>query len=263
MFRRIFRILAAALVAGLAAASAQGTFGHIAYGGGWQTTFILVNQNTTTAAAASLNFYSDSGANLPLTVNGTGAAVSPYSVNIPAGGSASVVVADTGNPSPNEGWASLQVTNNVAVSGQAIFRQNLGSPNPILEAAVPLTGGTSVCIFSFWEVESTHYILVPFDNTTNVHLTAFAFANTTSSSISAPIEFQDQTGASIATDTLNLPAMNHTAYVSTSKYPATAGKKGVLRITLASGANQGDLAVLALLANPVTGTLTTLIPIIQ
>lgn len=262
MILRTFWGVTVVLVAGLGIASAQGTFGHIAYGGGWQTTFVLVNESTTTAAAANLIFYSDTGANLPLQVNG-GSAVSPYSVSIPPGGSVSLVVADTGNPSPSDGWASLQVSNGVALSGQAIFRQALGSPHPTIEAAVPITGGAPVCIFSFWEVEPTHYVLVPFDNTTNVHLTGFAFANTTSSSISAPIEFEDQTGASIATDTLNLPAMNHTSYVSTSNYPATAGKAGILRITLPSGAGPGDLAVLALLVNPVTGTLTTVLPILQ
>jgi len=262
MIRRSLRVLVVAFVAGVGVVSAQGSFGHIAYGGGWQTTFLLVNENTTEAAAVNLYFYSDSGTNLPLAVNG-GSPVSPYSTSIPPGGTVSVVIADSGSAIANEGWASLQVTNGAAVSGQAIFRQNLGGSNPILEAAVPLTVSTSACIFSFWQVEPTHYVLVPFDNTTNVHLTAIAFANTTSASISAPIEFDDQTGTAIASDTLKLPAMNHTAYVSTTKYPATAGQVGILRITLPSGAGAGDLAVLGLLANPITGTLTTLIPITQ
>jgi len=258
--RRCGQVLAVALIAGLGVASAQGTFGHIAFGGGWQTTFILVNEDTTTAASASLAFYSDSGANLPLPVNG-GPAVSPYTADIPPGGSVSVVVGDSGSPNASQGWASLHVTNSVAVNGQAIFRQDLGGGHPVVEAAVPLTGGTPVCILSFWDVEPTHYVLVPFDNDT--HLTGIALANTTSSSISAPIVFQDQTGKSIASDTLNLSAMNHTAYLLTGKYPATAGKTGVIRITLPSGANPGDLVVLALLANPNTGTLTTVLPILQ
>lgn len=262
MLRRSCQVLAVALIAGLGAASAQGTFAQIAYGAGWQTTFVLVNADTTTAASVSLAFYSDSGANLPLPVNG-GAAVSPYNVNIPPSGSISVVIKDNGSPTASQGWASLHVTNSVAVSGQAIFRQDLGSPHPVTEAAVPLTGGTPTCIFSFWDVEPTHYLLIPFDNTTNTHVTAIAVANTTASAISAPIAFQDQVGTTIASDTLNLAAMNHTAYVSTDKYPSTAGKTGIIRITLPSGANPGDLAALALLANPNTGTLTTLVPIVQ
>jgi hypothetical protein len=264
MFRRAFRVITLALAAALAVASAQGTFGHIAYGDGWQTTFLIVNQDTTTTAEVNLYFYSDSGAALALPVNG-GPAASPYSVSIPPGGSASIILPDVGGTTANEGWASLQVTNNVAVSGQAIFRQDLGGSNPTLEAAVPFTGGQPVCILSLWNVEPTHYILVPFDNTTGVHVTALAFANTTSAAISAPIEFDDQTGTAIVTDTLTLAAMNHTAFVTADadRYPATAGKSGVLRITLPSGANAGDLAVLALLANSVSGTLTTLLPVTQ
>jgi hypothetical protein len=65
-------------IAGLALASAQGTFGHIAYGAGWQTTFIIVNQDKTMEANVSLLFYSDSGAALAAPVN-SGPASSSYS----------------------------------------------------------------------------------------------------------------------------------------------------------------------------------------
>jgi hypothetical protein len=262
MLRRTVRLFALVLAAGLAVASAQGSFGHLAYGAGWQTTFLTVNQDPTTAASVTLNFYADSGAALAAPVN-SGSALSAYSFSIPPGGSTSVVLPDVGGATTYEGWASLQVANGVSVSGQAIFRENLGGSHPILEAAVPFTGGPPACVISFWSVEPTHYILVPFDNTTGVHVTTLAFANTTSAAISAPVEFDDPSGVQILTATLNLAAMNHTAFVSTANYPATAGKSGVLRITLPSGANPGDLAVLALLADPVTGTLTTLIPVTQ
>jgi hypothetical protein len=262
MLRRTVRLFTLVLAAGLAVVSAQGTFGHIAYGAGWQTTFLIVNQDQTTAASVSLSFYSDSGAALAPPVNG-GATASLYSFNIPPGGSASVVLPDVGGSTANEGWASLQVANGLAVGGQAIFRQNLGGSHPILEAAVPFTGGPPACVVSFWSVVPTHYIWVPFDNTNGVHVTALAFANTTSSTMSVPIEFEDPTGAAIVSDTLKLAAMNHTSVVSTTNYPATAGKSGVLRVTLPSSANAGDLAVLALLADSVSGTLTTLIPITQ
>jgi hypothetical protein len=262
MLRRSIRLFTLVLAAGLAISSAQGTFGHIAYGAGWQTTFFVVNQDQTTAANVSLLFYADSGSALAAPVNG-GAAASLHSFAIPAGGSASVVLPDVGGSTTYQGWASLQVTNGVAVSGQAIFRENLGGSHPILEAAVPFTGGPPPCVVSFWSVAPTHFILVPFDNTTGMHVTALAFANTTSFPMSVPIEFDDPTGTAIVTGTLNLAALNHTAFVSTTNYPATAGKSGVLRISLPSSANAGDLSVLALLADSATGTLTTLIPITQ
>ena len=262
MLRSTARLFTLVLAAGLAVASAQGTFGHIAYGAGWQTTFLVVNQDRTTEANVTLSFYSDLGAALAAPVN-SGPASSTYSFSIPPSGSASILLPDVGGATTHEGWASLQVTNGVSVSGQAIFREDLGGSHPILEAAVPFTGGPPACAVSYWSVEPTRYILVPFDNTTGVHVTALAFANTTSTAISAPIEFDDPTGAPIVKGTLNLAALNHTSFVSTTNYPATAGKSGILRITLPSSANAGDLQVLGLLADSVAGTLTTLIPITQ
>jgi hypothetical protein len=260
--RGIARFFAILLAIGLTNASAQGTFGHLAYGAGWQTTFLVVNQDQTTEANVSLSFYSDIGTALSAPVNG-GTATSVYSFSVPPNGSASVVLPDAGGSTSTEGWASLNVNNSPAVSGQAIFRQNAVGSRPVLEAAVPFTSGAPLCLVPFGNVAPTHSILVPFDNTTGLHVTALAFANTTSAAMSVPIEFDDPTGAAVVTGTLNLGALNHTSFVSTAKYPATSGKSGVLRITLPSGANIGDLSVLALLADSASGTLTTLIPIMQ
>lgn len=261
MLGRTARLLTLVYAAGAAVASAQGTFGHLVYGAGWQTTFLIANQDQTLAANVNLSFYGNSGDALSAPVNG-GAAVSAYSFSIPPNGSTSLVLPDAGSTTI-EGWASLAVTNGTTVSGQAIFRENLGGSHPILEAAVPFTGGPPSCVVSFWSVAPVHYILVPFDNTTGLHSTALAFANTTSATISAPIEFDDPTGAAIVTGTLKLAAMNHTSFVSSANYPATAGQTGVLRITMPSNSNPGDLTVLALLADSVSGTLTTLIPVTQ
>ncbi|HLN04365.1 MAG TPA: hypothetical protein VK335_34070 [Bryobacteraceae bacterium] len=261
MFQRTAGLLTLVLAVGVGSASAQGTFGHLAYGAGWQTTFLIVNQDQTTEANVSLSFYSDSGTPLAAPVNGNPTSV--YSFNLPPSGSTAIVLPDVGGSTANEGWASLNVSNTPAVSGQAIFRQQLGGSHPVLEAAVPFNSGAPSCLVPYGVGATTHYILVPFDNTIDVHVTAFAFANTTSAAMSIPIEFDDPSGAAIATDTLNLAALNHKAFTSTGKYPATNGKSGVLRITLPGGANPGDLSVLALLADSVTGTLTTLMPIAQ
>lgn len=261
MLRRTFRLFALVSVSGLALVSAQGTIGHIAYGAGWQTTFIVVNEDKTVEANGSLLLYSDSGSPLAAPVN-SGPTSSSFSFSVPPGGSVSIVLPDVGGATTFEGWASL-VTNGGSVSGQAIFRENLGGSHPILEAAVPFTGVPSPCIISTWGLEPTHTILVPFDNTTGVHVTALAFANTTSAALSVPIEFDDALGTALVTGTLKLAARNHMAFVSTANYPATTGKSGVLRITLPGAANPGDLTVLGLLADSESGTLTTLIPITE
>jgi len=262
MFQRTAGLLTLVLAVCVGSASAQGTFGHLAYGGGWQTTFLVVNQDQTTEADVSLAFYSDSGTPLAAPVN-SGANISVYSFSIPPRGSAAIVLPDTGGSTTHEGWASLSVSNSPSVSGQAIFRQQLGGSHPVLEAAVPFSTGAPLCLVPYGDVPLTHSILVPFENTIGVHVTALAFANTTSAAMSVPIEFDDASGAIITTDTLNLPALNHTAFTSTTNYPVTNGKSGVLRISLPGGANPGDLSVLALLADAVAGTLTTLMPIAQ
>jgi len=261
-FRGIVRFSAILLALGLSNVSAQGTFGHLAYGGGWQTTFLIVNQDSATEANASLSFYTDIGTALAPPING-GTPMSVYSFSVPPNGSTSIVLPDKGGSTSTEGWASLNVSNSPAVSGQAIFRQNAAGSRPALEAAVPFTSGTPLCLVPFANVNPTHSILVPFDNTNGLHVTAFAFANTTSAAMSVPLEFDDPSGTAITTGTLNLGALFHSSFVSTAKYPATNGKSGVLRVTLPAGANLGDLSVLALLADSSTGTLTTLIPITQ
>lgn len=260
MFRRTARLFVLLAAAGVSGAWAQGTFGHLAYGGGWQTTFLVVNEDQTTEANVSLSFYSNSGTPLAAPVNGA-TPISVYSFSLEPNGSAEIVLPDVGGTTTNQGWASLAVSNTPTVTGQAIFRENLGGNNPVLEAAVPFTSPAPACLIPFGTAGPTHYILVPFDNTTGVHVTALALANTTSSSMSIPIEFDDPTGAAIVSGTLSLGPMNHTSFVSTSQYPATQGKTGVIRITLT--ANIGDLSVLALLADQASGTLTTLIPVTQ
>ena len=262
MLQRTALLWSLVLAVGAVGASAQGTFGHLAYGAGWQTTFLLVNQDQTTDAEVTLSFYSDFGAPLTAPVSGANP-TSAYSLVIPAGGSASVVLAKSGTASVTEGWASLSVNNSPSVSGQAIFRQTPGEGHPVLEAAVPFSSGAPACLVPYGTASLTHYILIPFDNTANVHVTALALANTTAATFSVPIEFDDASGAVITTDTLQLAGMNHIAFVSSDKYRATGGKTGVVRITLPGSPNSGDLSVLALLGNSVTGTLTTLMPILQ
>ena len=225
ILRGIVRFFAILLAIGLTNASAQGTFGHLAYGGGWQTTFLVVNQDQTTEANVTLTFYSDIGTALAPPVNG-GTATSTYSFSIPPNGSTSIVLPDAGGSASTEGWASLNVNNSPAVSGQAIFRQSAGGSRPILEAAVPFTSGAPLCLVPFGNVAPMHTILVPFDNTTGVHVTALAFANTTSTAMSVPIEFDDPAGAAIATGTLNFGALNHSSFVSTAKYPGDQRQVG-------------------------------------
>ena len=100
-----------------------GSVAHFASGGGWQTTFTLVNTGTA-GATATVNFYGDDGqaASLPLSFPQTSAisTASSVSQNLPAGGSLIVVVDDQGIGTG--GSAVLTTTGNVG--GFAVFRYN-------------------------------------------------------------------------------------------------------------------------------------------
>src|SRR5665213_879943 len=61
MPQSILRFLALSTLCTAAAFGQQGTFGQIAYGGSWQTTFTLMNLNSITRATVTLSFFGDDG----------------------------------------------------------------------------------------------------------------------------------------------------------------------------------------------------------
>jgi len=233
----------------------QGSFGQIAYGGCYSTTFTLVNMNPQSAANVSMTFYADDGSALVAPVTGSGN-TSTYAFTIQPN-SAQDVVLSTTNTNTVEGWASVTVSNGVEVQGQAVYLcQIAGRPN--FEAVVPLSGtGSASCIIPF-PPSANPVIIMPFDNTAGLHTTSLAFANTTGVAETIPIEFDDQSGNKLASDTLSLGPFAHTAFASTTKYTALTGTKGVLRIS----ASTSTVAVVGFLFN-FTGPFTTIIPITQ
>jgi hypothetical protein len=148
----------------------QGSFAQIAYGGGWQTTFTLVNPSAPSLAFVTLDFYGDNG--LPLNVPIQGAATTTsYTFSIVPGGQQSVVLSST-DPTESQGWASINVSG--TARGQASFRRLL--PNKtISEAVIPLsTSGFAVCVVP---TAAPSVILLPFDNTTGEYVTSLASPN--------------------------------------------------------------------------------------
>jgi hypothetical protein len=239
-----------------AAFGQQGTFAQIAYGGSWRTTFTLLNLSSTDLASVTLSFFGDDGSPLNVPIQGFGTTAS-YTFNIPTGGSQNVVLSSS-ESTTTQGWASMNVGSGI-VRGQGSFRFLLPG-GAISEAVVPLsTPGSGVCIVPFPFVPaSTPIVLVPFDNTTGQYVTALALANTTNGPLAVPIEFDDESNNQLLTDTLNLTAMQHTAFVIPQRYTALAGKKGILRIRESTA----SVSVLGLLANA-TNAITTIIPVTQ
>lgn len=256
MPRFILRFLALSVLCATGAFGQQGTFGQIAYGGSWQTTFTLINVSTLGTANVTLSFFGDNGQPLNAPVQGFG--VTPvYTFAIPAGGAQNVVLSSS-DAATTQGWASLSASGGT-VRGQGSFRFLVpNGSGAIAEAVVPLSlPSSALCIVPFPQFDPV--ILVPFDNTAGQYVTSLALANSTNGQLTVPIEFDDQSGSPLQADTLNLTAMQHTAFVTTARYStALVGKKGILRIH----ADPAKLTVLGLLSNS-TNAITTIIPVSQ
>jgi hypothetical protein len=254
MPRSILWFLTLGLFCAAGAFGQQGTFAQIAYGGSWQTTFTLLNLSTTDLGSVTLSFFADDGSPLNAPIQSFGNATS-YTFTIPEGGTQNVVLANPGS-SVTQGWATMNVTDGI-VRGQGSFRF-LTQAGQISEAVVPLnTPGAVLCIFPI-PPSPNPVIQLPFDNTAGQYVTSVAIANTTSGSLPVAIEFVDSSNVPLASDTLNLSAMQHTAFVSRVSYPAVDGKKGTLRIH----ASPSSVTVLGLLSNA-TNAITTIMPVTQ
>ena len=132
------------LCAGGAFGQVQGTFAQIAYGASWQTTFTLINLNSTNPANVTLRFYADDGSPLNAPVQGFGSTPT-YTLAVPPNGARNVVLT---SPDPTtQGWATM--TSDGPVRGQGSFRFLLPG-GAISEAAVPLSiPSSALCILPF------------------------------------------------------------------------------------------------------------------
>ena len=199
------------------AGTTGGAMAQVASGGGWQTIFTLVNTGTS-AANATLNFYDDNGnpLSLPLSFPQTGSVATESTVtqSIPAG--ATLIVTTMGTLTGDSTVGSAQLTTNGNVSGFAIFQYSAGTnaitldqgfADRIQEAVVPLETGTV-----------TSYTLA-FDNTNSL-ATGVALANASAQAANIPVTLRDDTGATLGTTTVTLPANGHNSLMLTDLFPA-------------------------------------------
>jgi hypothetical protein len=235
----------------------QGNLGQIAFGGCWQTTLTLINQNTATTANVAISFYGDNGSPLSAPVQGVGI-VASYKFTIQPGNRQDVILFDSdASSSAVERWANVATTGDVALGGQGSFLCRVAG-RPDYQAVVPLTAPkSSPCLVPF-PPATNPVILVPFDDTAGQYTTSIAIANTTHAAQSIAIEFDDASNSPLLKDTLALGPMQHLAFATTDRYPQLAGTKGILRVF----ADPADAAVLGLLFNS-TGPFTTILPVTQ
>jgi M6 family metalloprotease-like protein len=218
--------------------SGGGTMAHVASGGGWQTTFTLVNAGSS-SSQAQLSFFDNNGnaLSLPLTFvqSGTATTASTLSQTIAAG--ATLVILTQGNNAGASVVGSAQLSTTGNISGFAIFRYNPTGQ----EAVVPL------------ETRNANAYVLAFDNTNGL-VTGLALANVSNQAVNVPVVLRGDTGASLGKATINLAALGHTAFVLTDNYTFAAGKRGTVEFDAPAG---NQISVLGLRATP-TSAVTTI-----
>jgi trimeric autotransporter adhesin len=215
-----------------------GSMAQVASGGGWQTTFTLVNTGTS-PAQAQLSFFDDNGnpLSLGLTFVQSGAATTASTASQKIAAGATLLVVTQGSNAGASLVGSAQLTTSGTVSGFAIFRYNPTGQ----EAVVPLETRNAIA-----------YVLA-FDNTNGL-ATGVALANVSNQAANVPVVLRDDTGASLGTATLNLASRGHTSFVLKDSYASAAGKRGTVEFHTPAGV---QISVLGLRATP-TGAVTTI-----
>ena len=216
MFIRSYLFLAALFGAGLSAQVQTTIIPQIADGGGWQTTLVLTNTGTS-AAAASLLFFQNTGNGS--TQSWTPAFLetsSPQSIALPAASSTFLHTPGT-SPTLSEGWAQLQAS--PAVVAYAIFTQFVpGRPNQ--DGTAPAAPAAS-------------RILMPFDNTSGF-VTSMAIANPNSSIASVTVAMQPGSGQPAELSPISLPPNGYMAFTLPQEFPSTSGFNGLLEFSSSS-----------------------------
>jgi hypothetical protein len=215
-----------------------GSLAQVASGGGWQTTFTLVNTGTS-SAQVQLSFFDNNGnaLSLPLSFVQTGTATTASTASQTIAAGATLVILTQGSNAGASIVGSSQLTASGNVSGFAIFRYNPTGQ----EAVVPLETRNA-----------TAYVLA-FDDTNGL-ATGVALANVTNQAANVPVVLRDDTGANLGTAAINLAAHGHTSFILTSSYASVAGKRGTVEFDTPAGA---QISVLGLRATP-TGAVTTI-----
>ncbi len=219
-----------------------GSIAHVATGNGWRTTFVLVNSGTA-AAPFHLNFFADDGSPLalpigfPQTASGSTTVAPSVSQTLSPGASLLIEsAAPLADAAPTVGSAQLTTSGNV--SGFVIFRYD---PNR-QEAVVP------------FESRGAKAYMLAFDNTSGT-ATGVAVNSVSAQAADVPVIVRDETGASLATDTIHLAPNGHSAFtLVTDKYPMTANIRGTIEFDAPAG---GQISALAFRI-PIAHTFTTL-----
>jgi len=194
-------------------------------GGGaeWHTTVFLTNLSST-PEGFTIRFYDDSGQAMLMPIEALGL-VDSLSGTLGAGETRRY---ETGaDATLHAAWALVTSATpaTARLAGFAVFRHTVpsGSSSVSSEGVVDLTG-----------VTDSKYVLL-YDNFQGPVTTA-AFANPDAfNSLTIQADIRDEQGALLATDSITLPPLGHTALVLTDRFPAAVGRQGSIRFSSSKG----------------------------
>lgn len=223
----------------------SGIFPQIAVGGGWKTSFTLLNL-ADTPQLAKLTFWDNDGAPLSALLAfspevGLSPTASPSTeIQLPANGMAVVEMDVPASSEMMAGWAKVQAP--AGIVGAATFRYR-SAEGQEMEAIVPM------------ETRTPYSFVLPYDHTAGF-ATGVAVANgSETSDANVAITIRDATGKELLpVDTIVLPSRGHAYFALTSRYPGLAGARGSLEFRDRNG---GNVAVLGLRFHP-TGSFTSI-----
>lgn len=234
---------------GGSALTLSGMFAQLAAGGGWKTTFTLMNVSSA-ESPARLAFRDDNGnpLSLPLAFPSnpklSATTASAIDLTIPANG---VIVVEAGAPEQipvHSGWTQLMAPS--GVSGWATFGQVFGAAYAF-EAVVPA------------DTRMAPALVLTFDNS-NGYSTGIAVASASeTNSANIALVFRDTDGRQVFVDTLLLPALGHRSFSLKDKYPALSGTTGSVEVQNLTG---GAISVLGLRFSP-SGSVTSIPPVLK
>lgn len=221
--------------------SGGGNITHVAYNAGFTSTFYLLNPGAA-SASFTLNFYKEDGTPLlvPMTLpqSGTQTTTSALTETLAAG--AMLVVETQANDSAASVVGSAQLTTAGSISGFEVFRWTTYNQ----EASVPL------------ETRSPNSFLLVFDDTNGL-TTGVALANLATTTANISVNLYDDAGNSLGTAAgISLPPKGHVSFMlpDATRYPVTAGKRGMIEFVAPSG---GAVSAIGLRATG-AGLLTTI-----
>jgi hypothetical protein len=189
-------------------AAGGGTLAHIASGGGWQTLITLVNTGAS-PTQFQLEFFDDLGTamTLPILFAQTGVTAKEASVSQTLGAGASLLIQTMGSASQPSRVGSARLTTAGEVDGFAIF-QSSGQ-----EAVVPL------------QVGDVNSYTLAFDNTGGL-ANGIALANHSGTDVIISATLRDETGATLVTAPISLPANGHRSFMLTDQFTSAANIRG-------------------------------------